>query len=69
MSRPITIIPCLDLDGGRVVKGVRFADLQDAGDPLELARRYVAEGADEITFLDVSFIFEWGSTVIYTGAS
>lgn len=66
MSRPITIIPCLDLDGGRVVKGVKFADLQDAGDPIELARRYLAEGADEITFLDVSASIEGRATLTDT---
>lgn len=66
MSRRITIIPCLDLDGGRVVKGVRFADLRDAGDPIELARRYLAEGADEITFLDVSATGEGRSTLTDT---
>ncbi|MFC4555341.1 imidazole glycerol phosphate synthase subunit HisF [Georgenia faecalis] len=54
MSVAVRVIPCLDVDAGRVVKGVRFADLRDAGDPVELARRYDAEGADEITFLDVS---------------
>lgn len=54
MSAAIRVIPCLDVDAGRVVKGVNFADLRDAGDPVELARRYDAEGADEITFLDVS---------------
>jgi cyclase len=48
------VIPCLDVDAGRVVKGVHFEGLRDAGDPVELARRYDAEGADEITFLDVS---------------
>ncbi len=48
------VIPCLDVDAGRVVKGVNFADLRDAGDPVELARRYDAEGADELTFLDVT---------------
>ncbi|GAB7189734.1 imidazole glycerol phosphate synthase subunit HisF [Kineococcus sp. NUM-3379] len=48
------MIPCLDVDAGRVVKGVNFADLRDAGDPVELARRYDAEGADELTFLDVT---------------
>jgi len=48
------IIPCLDVDGGRVVKGVRFVDLVDEGDPVELAARYVAEGADEICFLDIT---------------
>ncbi len=50
----IRVIPCLDVDAGRVVKGVHFRGLRDAGDPVELARRYDAEGADEITFLDVS---------------
>ncbi len=50
----IRVIPCLDVDAGRVVKGVHFEGLRDAGDPVELARRYDAEGADEITFLDVS---------------
>jgi cyclase len=48
------VIPCLDVDAGRVVKGVNFADLRDAGDPVELARAYDAEGADELTFLDVT---------------
>jgi cyclase len=48
------VIPCLDVTDGRVVKGVRFVDLIDAGDPVELARRYAAEGADEITFLDIT---------------
>jgi len=54
MSVAIRVIPCLDVDAGRVVKGVNFENLRDAGDPVELARRYDAEGADEITFLDVS---------------
>ena len=48
------IIPCLDIRDGRVVKGVRFQNLRDAGDPAELAARYEAEGADEITLLDIS---------------
>ncbi len=48
------IIPCLDVDAGRVVKGVRFTDLVDAGDPVEAARRYDAQGADEIAFLDIT---------------
>jgi imidazole glycerol-phosphate synthase subunit HisF len=48
------IIPCLDVDGGRVVKGIRFVSLVDAGDPVEQARRYDAEGADELTFLDIT---------------
>ncbi len=54
MSLALRVIPCLDVDKGRVVKGVNFANLRDAGDPVELARRYDAEGADEVTFLDVS---------------
>ena len=54
MSVAIRVIPCLDVDAGRVVKGVNFENLRDAGDPVELARRYDAEGADEIIFLDVS---------------
>jgi cyclase len=48
------VIPCLDVDGGRVVKGTNFVDLRDAGDPVELAARYDAEGADEIVFLDIT---------------
>ncbi len=48
------IIPCLDVDRGRVVKGVRFVDIRDAGDPVEIARRYNEQGADEITFLDIT---------------
>lgn len=50
----VRVIPCLDVDEGRVVKGVRFADLRDAGDPVELARVYGESGADELTFLDVT---------------
>lgn len=52
--RTIRVIPCLDVDGGRVVKGVNFLDLLDAGDPVELAARYDAEGADELVFLDIT---------------
>jgi len=48
------IIPCLDVDNGRVVKGVKFLDIKDAGDPVEIARRYDLEGADELTFLDIT---------------
>jgi cyclase len=48
------IIPCLDVDAGRVVKGVQFVDIRDAGDPVEVARRYDEQGADEITFLDIT---------------
>ncbi len=54
MSVAVRVIPCLDVDGGRVVKGVRFANLRDAGDPVELAAVYDAQGADELTFLDVT---------------
>ncbi len=54
MSVAIRVIPCLDVDDGRVVKGVNFRDLRDAGDPVELAGRYGAEGTDEVTFLDIS---------------
>ncbi len=50
----VRVIPCLDVDGGRVVKGVRFRDLRDAGDPVELAAAYDREGADELTFLDIT---------------
>ena len=49
----VRVIPCLDVAGGRVVKGTRFVDLTDEGDPPELAERYAAEGADEIVFLDI----------------
>ena len=52
--RTVRVIPCLDVDAGRVVKGVRFTDLIDAGDPVELATRYDAEGADELVFLDIT---------------
>ncbi len=54
MSVAIRVIPCLDVDGGRVVKGVNFTNLRDAGDPVELARAYGEQGADEVTFLDIS---------------
>src|SRR6266700_3334113 len=54
MTVAVRVIPCLDVDGGRVVKGVNFLNLRDAGDPVELAARYDAEGADELTFLDIT---------------
>jgi imidazole glycerol-phosphate synthase subunit HisF len=54
MTLSVRVIPCLDVSAGRVVKGVRFQDLRDAGDPVELARRYYEQGADELTFLDVT---------------
>ena len=54
MTVAVRVIPCLDVDAGRVVKGVIFTDLRDAGDPVEMARVYDAEGADELTFLDIT---------------
>ena len=54
MTLSIRIIPCLDVTDGRVVKGVNFKNLQDAGDPVEMASLYGTEGADELTFLDIS---------------
>ncbi len=54
MTVAVRVIPCLDVDGGRVVKGVNFRELRDAGDPVELAAFYDAEGADELTFLDIT---------------
>jgi len=54
MTVAVRVIPCLDVDAGRVVKGVNFENLRDAGDPVELARRYDAEGADELVFLDIT---------------
>ena len=58
------IIPCLDVAGGRVVKGVNFKDLVDAGDPVELAKKYNLEGADELTFLDISASIEERATTL-----
>jgi cyclase len=60
------IIPCLDVDKGRVVKGVKFVDIRDAGDPVEIAKRYNQEGADEITFLDITASHEGRDTTIHT---
>ena len=54
MSLAVRVIPCLDVDDGRVVKGVHFENLRDAGDPVELAAEYYRQGADELTFLDVT---------------
>jgi cyclase len=59
------IIPCLDVDNGRVVKGVRFVDIRDAGDPVEIARRYDEQGADEITFLDITASSENRATLVH----
>ena len=58
------VIPCLDVDGGRVVKGVEFVDLRDAGDPVELACRYDAAGADELVFLDITATSDRRETVV-----
>ncbi|MGK0443689.1 MAG: cyclase [Bermanella sp.] len=59
------IIPCLDVEGGRVVKGVQFVDIRDAGDPVEVAKRYDEQGADEITFLDITASHEGRDTTIH----
>ncbi|MEQ1620733.1 MAG: imidazole glycerol phosphate synthase subunit HisF [Methylococcales bacterium] len=59
------IIPCLDVDNGRVVKGVKFVDIRDAGDPVEIARRYDREGADEITFLDITATHDNRDTIVH----
>jgi len=59
------IIPCLDVDAGRVVKGVRFVDIRDAGDPVEVARRYNDEGADEICFLDITASSDARDTMVH----
>lgn len=60
------IIPCLDCENGRVVKGVKFLDIRDAGDPVEVARRYCDAGADEITFLDITASHEGRETTVHT---
>jgi cyclase len=62
MSLAVRVIPCLDVAGGRVVKGVNFLNLRDAGDPVELAARYAEQGADELTFLDVTATVDDRST-------
>jgi cyclase len=64
MSLAVRVIPCLDVDDGRVVKGVKFQELRDAGDPVELAKVYDAEGADELTFLDISASHEDRATTL-----
>ena len=60
------IIPCLDVDAGRVVKGVNFVGIRDAGDPVEIAQRYNQQGADEITFLDITASHEGRDTTVHT---
>ena len=64
MSLAVRVIPCLDVDAGRVVKGVHFENLKDAGDPVELAAEYYRQGADEITFLDVTASSSHRNTMI-----
>ena len=64
MSLAVRVIPCLDVDAGRVVKGINFQQLRDAGDPVELAKVYDAEGADELTFLDISASHEGRTTTM-----
>jgi len=59
------IIPCLDVDNGRVVKGVQFVDIRDAGDPVEIARRYDEQGADELTFLDITASSDDRETMVH----
>jgi cyclase len=64
MSLAVRVIPCLDVDDGRVVKGVNFANLRDVGDPVELAQRYDEQGADELTFLDITASKDRRDTVL-----
>lgn len=64
MSQPIRIMPCLDMQNGRVVKGVHFVDIKDAGDPVECARAYCAKGADELAMLDITATVEGRATLL-----
>ena len=64
MTLAVRIIPCLDVDAGRVVKGVNFVSIRDAGDPVEIARRYDEEGADELTFLDITASSDDRDTIV-----
>ncbi|GAB1266856.1 imidazole glycerol phosphate synthase subunit HisF [Aurantivibrio infirmus] len=66
MSLAKRVIPCLDVDCGRVVKGVKFLDIRDAGDPVEVAKRYDEEGADEVVFLDITATHEGRETMVQT---
>lgn len=66
MSLAKRIIPCLDCENGRVVKGVKFVDIRDAGDPVEVSKRYCDQGADEITFLDITASHENRDTTVHT---
>ena len=61
----VRVIPCLDVDAGRVVKGVQFVEIRDAGDPVELAARYDAEGADELVFLDITASSDDRDTMVH----
>ena len=65
MSLAKRIIPCLDVDNGRVVKGVQFVDIRDAGDPVEIAKRYDEQGADELTFLDITATSDNRDTLVH----
>jgi len=65
MSLATRVIPCLDVDSGRVVKGVKFVNIKDAGDPVEIARRYDKQGADEITFLDITASIDGRDTIVH----
>ncbi|MFA5983861.1 MAG: imidazole glycerol phosphate synthase subunit HisF [Methylococcaceae bacterium] len=65
MSLAKRVIPCLDVDNGRVVKGVKFVDIRDAGDPVQIARRYDREGADELTFLDITATHHDRETMVH----
>ena len=64
MDRPLVIMPCLDMIAGRVVKGVRFVDIKDAGDPVECCRAYCAAGADELAMLDITATLESRATLL-----
>ena len=65
MDKQVRIMPCLDMQNGRVVKGVHFVDIRDAGDPVEIARRYDEEGADELTFLDITASSDQRETMVH----
>ena len=69
MTLAVRVIPCLDVDAGRVVKGVNFQNLRDAGDPVEMAAVYDAEGADELTFLDITASSGDRETTLRRGAA
>ena len=64
MAKKIEVIPCLDMSEGRVVKGVRFVELRDAGDPVSVAQAYEAQGADELTFLDITASSDGRDTMV-----